>query len=54
MDVPLPDGLLEKMKSSNWSERFEAVAELESFVNNYPKALGPHLLKVRFMVIRYM
>lgn len=50
MDVPLPDGLLEKMKSSNWSERFEGVAELESFVNNYPRALGPHLLKVHFIL----
>ncbi len=45
-EVPLPDGLLNKLRSGNWSERLEGVTELEDFVNNYPKALGPHLLKV--------
>ncbi len=45
-EMPLPDGLLNKLRSSNWSERFDGVTELEEFVNDYPKALGPHLLKV--------
>lgn len=46
VEVPLPDGLLDKLKSSSWSERFEGVNELEEFVNVHPKALAPYLLKV--------
>ena len=47
-EVPLPDGLCERLKASDWSERFEAVSELETFVNTYPTALAPHLRKVNF------
>ena len=44
--VPLPEGLVDRLKASNWSERFEAVTDLENFVNVYPTALAPHLHKV--------
>lgn len=44
--VPLPEGLVDRLKASNWSERFEAVSDLENFVNVYPTALAPHLHKV--------
>ena len=46
-DVPLPDGLLERLKASNWSERYEAISDLEAFVNAHPIAMAPHLHKVR-------
>ena len=45
-EAPLPDGLLERLKASNWSERHEAISELEMFVNTYPSALTPYLHKV--------
>ena len=45
-DVPLPNGLLDRLKASNWSERFEAISELEAFVNAHPTAMAPHLHKV--------
>ena len=44
--MPLPDRLCERMKASDWNTRYEAVSELESFVDAYPTALGPHLRKV--------
>jgi len=44
--VPLPEGLVDRLKANNWSERFEAVSDLENFVNVYPTALAPHLHKV--------
>ena len=45
-EMPLPDGLLDRLKASNWSERYEAVSELEEFVTTYPYSLAPHLHKV--------
>ena len=45
-DIPLPDGLLDRLKASNWSERDDGVTELEEFVSTYPRALAPHLHKV--------
>ena len=45
-DMPLPDGLLDRLKASNWSERDDGVTELEEFVSTYPRALAPHLHKV--------
>ena len=48
--MPLPDGLLDRLKASNWSERDEGVSELEEFVSAYPRALAPHLHKVSVCV----
>lgn len=45
-EVPLPEGLLERLKASNWSERYEAISELEAFVSAHPAAMAPHLHKV--------
>lgn len=45
-DVQLPEGLLERLKASNWSERYEAIADLEVFVSSHPAAMAPYLHKV--------
>lgn len=45
-DIALPEGLLDRMKASNWNERFEAISELEVFVNDHPTAMASHLHKV--------
>ena len=45
----LPERLVERLKSSSWVERLEAVEDLEKFVDAYPKALEPHLHKVHHM-----
>ena len=42
----LPDGLLERLSASDWSERFEAISELERFISMHPTAMAPHLHKV--------
>ena len=47
----LPDGLLERLKASNWSERYEAISELEVFVNTYPSAMATHLHKVNIVLV---
>lgn len=49
-EVQLPDGLLERLKASNWNERYEAISELEMFVNTHPTAMAPHLHKVTLIV----
>ena len=49
-EVQLPDGLLERLKASNWSERHEAISELEAFVSAHPAGMAPHLLKVIFVL----
>ena len=46
VQLSLPEGLLERLKASNWSERYEAISELEAFVSAHPAAMAPHLHKV--------
>ena len=43
---PLPDRLVERFNACNWEDRLEAINVLERFVDQYPKALGPHMNKV--------
>lgn len=43
---PLPDRLVERLKSDSWEDRREGIRVLEEFVDRYPKALEPHMLKV--------
>ena len=49
-EVQLPEGLLERLKASNWSERYEAISELEAFVSAHPAAMAPHLHKVILLI----
>ena len=44
--VPLPHGLLEKMKSSDFKDRLEAISELDDFIHKYPAGLGNNMPKV--------
>ena len=48
-EAQLPEGLLERLKASNWNERHEAISELEAFVSARPAAMAPHLHKVNFI-----
>ena len=52
-EVQLPEGLLERLKASSWSERHEAISELEAFVSAHPAAMTPHLHKVRLNLLIY-
>lgn len=49
-EVQLPEGLLERLKASNWNERHEAISELEAFVSAHPAAMAPHLHKVFLLI----
>ena len=45
--VPLPDGLLERLQSNSWNERFEAISQLEEYViSARPQTLSAHLQRV--------
>ena len=44
---PLPDRLVERLNASDWEDRQEAIYALEQFVEQYPKALEPHMHKVK-------
>ena len=47
-DLPLPEGLVERMQASSWSERFEAITELEKYVATAaPQNMTTQLQKVR-------
>ena len=53
-EVQLPEGLLERLKASNWNERHEAISELEAFVSAHPAAMAPHLHKVFFIDLSFI
>ena len=47
---PLPDRLVEQLKASDWEDRQKAITVLEQFVDQYPKALEPHMHKVHVCI----
>jgi len=46
LELPIPDDLLTRLKSSEWKERYQGVTELEQFVDDNPAAIGSHVVKV--------
>ncbi len=45
--VVLPDGVLERLQSSSWNERYEAISQLEEYViTGRPQVLSAHLQRV--------
>jgi len=43
--------MVDRLQASNWSERDEAIAELERYVvTNLPQSLSPQLHKVKIVV----
>ena len=46
VEVPIPEDLLIRLKSSEWKERYQGVTELEHFVDGNPAAIGSNVVKV--------
>jgi len=45
--VPLSDGVLERLQSSSWNERYEAISQMEEYVlATRPQNLSTHLQRV--------
>jgi len=49
--MPLPEELLNKLKSTEWKERHQGVTDLEQLIDSNPQALGPHIVKVQTLRI---
>ncbi len=46
-DVPLPEGIVDRLQANNWSERHEAITELEGYITSTtPQSLSPQLQRV--------
>jgi len=46
VEIPIPEDLLIRLKSSEWKERYQGVTELEQFVDSNPAAIGSNVVKV--------
>ena len=45
-EIPLPEGILGRMKENDWNERNQAITELEVFIMTHPGGLGSNIVKV--------
>jgi len=45
-EMPLPEELLCRLRSTEWKERYQGVTELEQLIDTGPQSLGPHIVKV--------
>ena len=46
-EIPLPDGLLERLQASSWNERHAAISDLEKYIiNSRPQTMSSYLHRV--------